>query len=425
MKNKKLFILVGVILFIGTILTLFISTYESSNLKIITTKDSIAYKYAKDKNLKLEILSESEATNYKKNIETYTYNKINSGIEITGYDGISQELIIPNEIDGYRVLSIHEGAFKNNNITQIAFPNSIVNIKDEDFKDIKIVCYQTQLCVHLKSLDDYDITILNDSDNYNFNLDKLEFEYNKDNTYELTKYKGLSNDIIVPDYINGYKVEKLSFDVDNNIKSIYIPETITKIDLNILDTPFNSSFFIIILFDTIALLAFIVINLLVSNKNLSENFNSAPIRMFSIIYLILEFIHSFYIKFGNYKMKTFILVSIISLIIYIFVSVLLLESKKKIEKYDNKIKNVDKFIKNTLILINDIDTDNYDEPVKDEIKKLKDLIKYSDPVSNDEVKDIETEIVKLIKETNLRNAEDIKKINKLIEKRNNIIKNNK
>ncbi len=407
MKNKKLFTIIGIFLFIITILILFITTYKSSNLEIITTKDSVAYKYAKEKKLKVKTISESELINYKKNIETYAYNKNNSGIEITSYNGISKELIIPNEIDGYKVLSIHEGVFKDKDITKITLPKSIISISDEDYKDIKLVCYKTELCDHLKSLKDYDVTVLNDSDNYNFNLDKLEFEYNKDTTYELTKYNGTSKDIIVPDYINGYQVDKLTFEVDKNIKSIYIPKTVTQINLNILESPFNTLFWIILIFDALAIIVFIVINSIVSSKNLTESFNASPLRLISIIYIIFELIYSIIAKFGNYDIKGFILVSSIVLIVYILFTILLLASKKKIEEYDKKISNIDLFIKDTLNLIEDIDVTDYDKELVSEIEKINVLVKYSDPVSIDEVKEIEKEITKLI------------------EKRNRIIKDNK
>ncbi len=53
---------------------------------------------------------------------------------------------------------------------------------------------------------------------------------------------------------------------------------------------------------------------------------------------------------------------------------------------------------------------------------LRELIRYSEPISTDQVKDIEYKILELITNISKDNVEEIKK---LIKKRNNVLKQNK
>ena len=94
-------------------------------------------------------------------------------------------------------------------------------------------------------------------------------------------------------------------------------------------------------------------------------------------------------------------------------------SKKQIKDYDKKIKNIDDFIKNSLLSLDDIKEEN------EIIREIKDILKYSDPVSNDQTKEIEKEILDLISNGQKEDLEYWNNVKKLILKRNNICKNSK
>lgn len=85
----------------------------------------------------------------------FTYTESNSMATITGYTGSSNDIIIPDEIDGYPVtaigneafhskrltsvtipegvLSIGSSAFHSNNLTSVTIPNSVTTISDRAF----------------------------------------------------------------------------------------------------------------------------------------------------------------------------------------------------------------------------------------------------------------------------------------------------
>jgi hypothetical protein len=91
---------------------------------------------------------------------------------------------------------------------------------------------------------------------------------------------------------------------------------------------------------------------------------------------------------------------------------------KNNRKFDEEVKHKDDFIKEVKLMLQD-----YDYP---ELKEINEMIRFSDPVSISEVKDIENEIKKLIKIVNKENVNEVvDSLKKLITKRNTIIKDAK
>ena len=138
----------------------------------------------------------------------------------------------------------------------------------------------------------------------------------------------------------------------------------------------------------------------------------------SVIYLIIVncFVYIMHNNpFGSTKYLIYIL---ICSIIYLIVSYILNIIIKNNKKFNKDIKNKNNFIKEVTLILQD-----YDLP---ELREISDMIKYSDPVSIDEVAEIEQNIKDEIKSINADNLQQkIAKLKKLITKRNTIIKNNK
>ena len=64
----------------------------------------------------------------------FKYELSEEGLTITSYEGSDKEVIIPDEIDGYKVSVIGKQAFKDNTtMTSVVIPEGVSNIKAEAF----------------------------------------------------------------------------------------------------------------------------------------------------------------------------------------------------------------------------------------------------------------------------------------------------
>lgn len=64
----------------------------------------------------------------------YTVNEDNSGLTITGYTGSDKKVVVPPEIDGWKVSCIGESAFENQSqITKVTLPKGITSIESKAF----------------------------------------------------------------------------------------------------------------------------------------------------------------------------------------------------------------------------------------------------------------------------------------------------
>ncbi|MDR0917664.1 MAG: leucine-rich repeat domain-containing protein, partial [Oscillospiraceae bacterium] len=64
----------------------------------------------------------------------YTYKLFtDKKAEITKYNGTSDTPVIPSTIDGYEIVSIGKGAFKNSSLISVDIPDTVISIRDEAF----------------------------------------------------------------------------------------------------------------------------------------------------------------------------------------------------------------------------------------------------------------------------------------------------
>ena len=396
---KKIVIsFIGFIVFIGSVLLINYNT-PNIDLKIYATKDSFANNYANKYHLEFEEVAESEKNNYFISLENFEYKQVDGGIELNKYLGISNYLIIPNKIDGQNVISINKKLYENKNIKTIVLPSSITNIDDTT---LKIECVNSKYCESL--VNDNKATMLNDSNEIDFNNYNNIVEYNIiDNKAEVVKSFNIDGATIIPKTINGYEVNKINIDTEN-IKKVYIPDSVSIINMKNV----SNSFIYTIIGLVIAYVLYLITVLNVSTKDLNNMTKNTIIYIISIIYIL--FVGYLSINYNS----SYYIVLIISSLCYIFLSLVLKIYKKQNIGYEEKISNSGSFIKECLIILEKTDRDNK--------YNLKDKLKYSDPISINEVEEIENEIKSCL---NNLNEDSVKKIEDLIKERNTIIKNMK
>ena len=419
MKKKIIFIAISFVITLSLIFSLTNEKYYG-DIKIKFSNNDYVLEYAKKNGIDYEKIADSQKDKYTKNIESFSYNKVNDTLEITEYKGISETLVIPYEYDGVKVTSISD-SFKNDKVKNIYISDNINYLPVENFKNITINCYKGKYCEELKNNNELNVNILNDSDVVDFNYVEFPFEYNvKNDKIEIVKYTGNDSNIIIPTTVNGMEVTSVSFDGGHN-KEVYLPDTINKISDNFI-IPWNYNNYINCVISAIVtfILATIVI-LIVKDRTPEEIAVSTPIYVLTFIFLGI----TFYTNYNNNHSYAFGSViqtyTIFSNLMYLIAVVTIMFTNKRNKKLDTSIKNKTKFIDEMIFKINNISKLNSEYK-----NKLIDKLKYSDPVSNEIVKDIEDNINMLISKLNDKSSnEEIDNIIKLIENRNDIIKRNK
>lgn len=427
MKKKIIFIAISFVITLALIFSL-TKTKPSYNLKFKYSNNDYVTGYVDASGVNgvsYEKIADSEKDKYIKNIESFSYNKVNDTLEITEYKGISETLVIPYDYEGTKIVSISD-SFKNDKVKNIYISDNINYLPVENFKNITINCYKGKYCEELKNNNELNVNILNDSDNVDFNYIKFPFEYNvKNDKIEIVKYTGNDSNIIIPTTVNGMEVTTVNFDITPSLNSIYIPDTVTSINMfTKFTTTINEkdNYTVCLIASIISFVLTTIIIIIVKDKTDDEKFTSTP--LYIVIFAYLIFISIMIYKFNNVShmsSNNVLMYSVIVDIMFIIACFTLITVNKRSMKLDTNVKNKTKFIDEMIFKINNISKLNSEYK-----NKLIDKLKYSDPVSNEIVKDIEDNINMLISKLNDKSSnEEIDNIIKLIENRNDIIKRNK
>ncbi len=420
MKKKIIFIAIAFVITLGLILS-FTNEYDYGDVKIKFNNNDYVLEYVKKNDINYEKIADSEKDNYTININNFSYNKVNDTLEITEYKGISETLIIPYNYGGTKITSISD-SFNNDKVKNIYISDNITYLPIEKFKNVTINCYRGKYCDELKNNNELTVNILNDSDKVDFNYVEFQFEYNvKNANIELVSYKGKSKNLVVPETVNGMKVTIVNFNV-SNMESVYLPNTINKISDNFITLLNYNNYKYCLVSAVIAFILSVIVIIIVKDRTPEELIRSSSIYVVTIVFLGINF-------YANYKFNhvldasynNILTFTVLANIIYIVVCFTIMIVNKRNKKIDIDIKNNTKFINEMLFEIN-----NMSNLKKDYKNKLVEKLKYSDPVSNKMVKDIENNISLLIdKLSDKSNDKEIDNIVKLIENRNDIIKKNK
>lgn len=403
--KKRFIIPIILIISIGfMIFTYFRFPFQDNEINIYSYGNNYVEEYAKENHYSYQTLSLSEYNQLKTSkslmLESFSYNEVSGGIEITGYEGASENLIIPEYINNIRVVSVHFNKL-DSHVKKITIPKTVREMSQDLIENIQIECYQNDFCNNLKETTNLNITFINDSDSINFqnNIDNIVYNVNA-NGVEITGVGENQEWIIIPKSINGNPVKTISLQLENESKNIFLPESIT----NITSLTKSENHDVLYLSLMIEVIVFILAVLSIFILGKQKAIYIASLYIIGIIYY-------FVINFLAYFAPTnLLLYSILVTIIYIVLFLFIYSFQKRLNTYDKQIKDSKTFINEALSLAK-----------KTEDQELIDLILYSDAISTDKTVELEEKIIEKLKSE----EKNLNEIKELMEERNDICKKTK
>lgn len=403
--KKRFIIPIILIISIGfMIFTYFRFPFQDNEINIYSYGNNYVEEYAKENHYSYQTLSLSEYNQLKTSkslmLESFSYNEVSGGIEITGYEGASENLIIPEYINNIRVVSVHFNKL-DSHVKKIIIPKTVREMSQDLIENIQIECYQNDFCNNLKETTNLNITFINDSDSINFqnNIDNIVYNVNA-NGVEITGVGENQEWIIIPKSINGNPVKTISLQLENESKNIFLPESIT----NITSLTKSENHDVLYLSLMIEVIVFILAVLSIFILGKQKAIYIASLYIIGIIYY-------FVINFLAYFAPTnLLLYSILVTIIYIVLFLFIYSFQKRLNTYDKQIKDSKTFINEALSLAK-----------KTEDQELIDLILYSDAISTDKTVELEEKIIEKLKSE----EKNLNEIKELMEERNDICKKTK
>ncbi len=413
MKKNFPIILTGLCLLVVSLFVTFVNypvTFHNE-VELYAINGSYASEYAKKNSLSFKEITSGEVKSYTKNVEFFTYDVIDGGISIVKYEGVSKDLVIPKIIDDKKVVSIEAKAFEGNkNVEKIFISENVASAKVEG---VTIACYKGKYCDELTKDEDLDVVVMNDSERVDFDNGSTEFEYEIANgSAVIVKYYGKDKVAVVPSRINGYEVKKLSY-TPNDGSKLYVPSSVVEFGEKFLASEVNVEFVTLLVVEVVSFIAFLLGVVSIGSKKLSDMSANSLIYVVAFVYLAIVEASPLYLnKFD--KVEYFVLFHIVALFVYAIVMLVLGRAKKTTKEFEDERKASKSFIKEASLLLDEVDgNDEY---------KLKEVVRFSDPMSVDEVADIERKILERLHHLDAEAAEEIRD---LFRKRNSIIKKNK
>ena len=185
----------------------------------------------------------------------------------------------------------------------------------------------------------------------------------------------------------------------------------------------TAAFWVSYIFTIIAIAAQVVIWKVAFGKNntLKSKFLGLPIIHIGIVYLIIQVIAFFVFKFIT-SLPMWVSVVVCIAIICISALCLIATDSGKVE-----IKNIENNVQKKVFYIREIQSEiellantEPDDAVKTDLIKLSEKVRFSDPMSNDQLEDIESEIIAKVSElkTTSEKTKVINELGILLEERN-------
>lgn len=229
-----------------------------------------------------------------------------------------------------------------------------------------------------------------------------EFDYNfSGETITIVKYNGASSYVTVPEYIENKQVTKVEFDaVSQGIKVIEFPDSVISIEGTYKTASYDSYLFVSAGIVIVGYIFSLISTLIAFKKkqDITATFFGVPASYSGIVTYILLIILSILELVLKFKIAIPCVIAVIIIVISSIKLVKICFAVDTVQNLDEKVKVQTFFIKSLTIDAQTLVQEARTDEVKQIAKKVYDAVRYSDPVSNEILANIESSITLKFKE---------------------------
>lgn len=397
MNAKKLSISIFLALFVlfGAVATI---VYDKSDgVDIVCYDGSYAEEYAKKHHLDCEFIADSDAYLGILNLENFDYNHDGT---IVSYKGDSEKIAIPTDIEGTKITKVSSGAFEEaKNLKSIYIPKSVAEFEAKGLENITVYLYEDTDLYKSLSKDEavkFEIKTIADSYFVDFYTADIPFSYDhiSDKSIDINRYHAFNDIVFIPESIDGKIVTTISFDaLDDGVETLVIPQSVTGIKGKLYSNRYDLTFFIgmLVAFIGVAVAAVFVLILKIDTKKKMflavSQFRTAYVVV--ILSLVLAGIYLFVGIVPDWA------VYFAAVLVYGVAVISILKAQTAaaiVEGVDEKIKVQTFFVKSLTVDAEHLMNTAKTAELKALSKKVYEAVRYSDPMSNAVLVEVEEKI---------------------------------
>ncbi|MDY6059328.1 MAG: hypothetical protein SPI76_03170 [Candidatus Fimenecus sp.] len=373
------------------------------NVEFCISTKSDAYKDAKDNKSKVDFSSNTDHSKMAASLdEDFDYNENGQILE---YRGTDQTVVIPEEINGTKIISVNEKAFdKAKDTKTIYLPETMIAFWPETLDGVKVYAPSDAPINNIYADKKFDYVTYADSYYVNFYSANIPYSYDdiSNDEVRVNSYNGEDKNIIIPETIDGKKVTAISVDAFGvGAESILIPGTVDKIETKLYTAKYDAAFYIGLV---TALLGFALATVAVLKLKLDESKEKNFLRLtvlrlsytISVMSVILAVAYMFVLP--RFVTTPVWLGGVFSVLVVAFGVIALIKTNtatELVEKVGKEVKEKTFFIKSLTVDADVLVSKAQSEETKTVAKKVYEAVRYSDPMSSDKLTGVETRIENL------------------------------
>ncbi|MCR4833552.1 MAG: hypothetical protein K5900_08235 [Butyrivibrio sp.] len=406
MNKKVIYNSVVIVIFVVFFGILTMGRVGRVAIDVVTVSGSYADTFAEKTNLGRGHIPDSIKGYADYKYENFSYNIVDGEITIEGYNGKSSTLVVPRVINGYQVSTIGEKFFDTlTYTTDVYLPTTIDSVEGDANENVVIHVNSGVSLYDQLEEQKWRVSTYNDSDSPNFDLGDIPFTYNMtDSSVNLVSYTGSEDVLIIPSYIDGVPVTTVSFDLLYKFSVVYFPDTVTTISGQVSEILYSPVYFIELIF---CILALVIVMLILNDKipmlqNSRERVLTGPQIGLCYVYFIAQLVIAMNSINGTTTVQSAIIVNTVLVGAFIILIMLLGQGRQHVNKTDYVVENKTYKMKQLKAYVTNIGSDITDPELQKMVNDFVEEVRYSDPVSNPVLDDIETQLENAIIE--LKNA---------------------